>query len=121
VIGFLEDGGGAMAGDGVGGMGAAATGEFVAVVDTAVDGTGADAGVVVDGAVVGAVVDGAIAAPAAARLPSSCANSSRRSPSSRPLEVNNWYPEREAIGSGYHAVTFVVTWTTDPPEAVAVT
>jgi hypothetical protein len=48
-------------------------------------------------------------------------NWSRRSDSSRPFEVSSWYPERDEIESAYHAVTFVLTRTTDPPDAVELT
>src|SRR6202034_1048868 len=46
---------------------------------------------------------------------------SRRSASRRPLEVTNSYPERGPTGSAYHAATFVLTRTSDPPDAVDLT
>jgi hypothetical protein len=54
-------------------------------------------------------------------LASRSVNWSRRSDSSRPFEVSSWYPERDGIESVYHAVTFVLTRTTDPPNAVELT
>jgi hypothetical protein len=46
---------------------------------------------------------------------------SRRSDSIRPFEVSSWYPERDGVESAYHAVTFVLTRTTDPPDAIELT
>ena len=54
-------------------------------------------------------------------LPSTSVNWSSRSDSSRPFEASSWYPERVETESAYHAVTFVLTRTTDPPDAVDVT
>ena len=46
---------------------------------------------------------------------------SRKSDSSRPFEVSNWYPERDGLESAYHAVTFVLTRTTEPPDGAETT
>ena len=70
---------------------------------------------------VGAWVAGKLSPELSLVLASASVNWSRRSDSILPFEVSNWYPERDGIESAYHAVTFVLTRTTDPPDAVEFT
>ena len=44
-----------------------------------------------------------------------------RSDSNRPLELSNWYPERDDDGSEYQAVTLVLILTKEPPEGFGTT